>query len=336
MTDKLVAEYARYRQVVRLEYELRQILKQSNSESKIGIVKTVFERWFLTNAQNTRNLTEGLFSPWIGSTHSDLSFVTELVARNFTGETAHSLLDKAKSVLLSKLPKVGYLEVSVSQKGDVVHFLLTETKLQGHTKRQNTYKFELLTERVVACSSRVATLAPRLDPYVAILTVALRYESVWAHHRQWATSRKLVSEVGFPIEGMSSPFNAQCLLLWSDSQFCSLFPDVEQVFGSLGSFFETDFSSFNGRAFLYPPRVYELYDRIVDYCLSQCDSGPCSFALLLHPHEGNIFVNNLRESRWFKEERAISSQLYPSENPFNGTESTVKGGEGILFIISSE
>lgn len=318
--QQLTREYARYCQARKLERELHNLTRND-----FRVVKVVVERWFLTNAQNG--------DPWISTVEVDLSLLNELVERKIP--EPEKILVKIKQVLGSKLPRVGALKFNMTQDENQVSFTLTETQLWS-SGRQQQYTFKLLLSRVTALTQKYQSLKNTGDPLIAILIVALRYDSIWAGRRQWAASRELIQQVGYPIEAMSSPLNCQSLLFWSDAQFCSLFPEVEMVFGSLGSFLNVDFPS-GSCVFVHPARVYELYDKIIDRCLDQCSKKQCSFALLMYCYAGNSFVQRLRGCGWLREERVVDMTQYPSENPFDGStvnSSNLKEKEYIFFLSS--
>ena len=109
------------------------------------------------------------------------------------------------------------------------------------TKRGNTFmcgrfKFELPSFRIEALEKR--------GSLEEIITMILRYQCMVARGNHWNIPLKfykyLYENEGVRIEGFSSPLNSQLMLLGDDVQFCSLFPDTDKVFGSIGSFFDLD------------------------------------------------------------------------------------------------
>lgn len=77
--------------------------------------------------------------------------------------------------------------------------------------------------------------------------VCLRYACIMNRGQQWnfpfTWYECLYDKFGVRIELFASPLNSQLLLLGPDMKFCSLFYDVDQYFGSLGSIFELDILS---------------------------------------------------------------------------------------------
>lgn len=69
----------------------------------------------------------------------------------------------------------------------------------------------------------------------AILTCALRYACLNEGGQQWGVPPSLY-ESHDGLEAFASPWNSRNMML--GRKFCSLFPDVDAVFGSQGNFFE--------------------------------------------------------------------------------------------------
>jgi hypothetical protein len=70
----------------------------------------------------------------------------------------------------------------------------------------------------------------------------LRYSTLINNGQQWALPhvqfKHLVEHYGVNHEGFASPLNSGLLSLNTNGKFCSLFKDTDEVFGSIGSFFD--------------------------------------------------------------------------------------------------
>jgi len=117
----------------------------------------------------------------------------------------------------------------------VTAYLTYGKKIRGEISEKTRRKYE--TEALGAISKAVC-----------------RYASTSSRGQQWSIPGKiyqlLYSQYRFTLEGFASVFNSQILPL--RGQFCSLFPDIEGVFGSRGSFFD---QTFVGRTIVNPPFV---------------------------------------------------------------------------------
>jgi hypothetical protein len=81
-----------------------------------------------------------------------------------------------------------------------------------------------------------------------IISLVIRYEALESGNQQLAVNPKLYSRLshyGFAHELFASGLNSFC------SSYCSLFPDIEQYFGSKGNF--DDFKILSGKYFANPP-----------------------------------------------------------------------------------
>jgi hypothetical protein len=92
---------------------------------------------------------------------------------------------------------------------------------------------------------RAAYLTARGVPSLAALL--LRYQSLLPGGQQWAVPLHVYSYLAdsfhVTVEGFATPLNARCTLLdptrYPGQRYCSLFPDTDAPYGSLGSFFTT-------------------------------------------------------------------------------------------------
>jgi len=113
-----------------------------------------------------------------------------------------------------------------------------------------------------------ADRAPRLDQLVEIggceaaVHVALRYAATVSSGQQWGLPRAHVDHLydAFRVraEAFASPLNAR-LLGKPGAKFCSIFPDTDAAFGSIGDFFAADLAGANW--VVNPPFVEELMGR---------------------------------------------------------------------------
>ncbi|MGZ5500906.1 MAG: hypothetical protein ACXWEW_07150, partial [Nitrososphaeraceae archaeon] len=73
-----------------------------------------------------------------------------------------------------------------------------------------------------------------------IARMMLRYASILPGSQHWNMPLETFKEYynrGIRIEGFSSPINSQLITIDRSCRFCSLFPDVDKPFGSIGNFF---------------------------------------------------------------------------------------------------
>lgn len=94
-------------------------------------------------------------------------------------------------------------------------------------------------------AERIKLLILRTDEYRTGIML-LRYACILPGGQHWNAPRELYAKYhdifGCRIEGFASPVNSQ-LLPYTDSAFCSLFPDVDGCWGSLGGFFDCDWEN---------------------------------------------------------------------------------------------
>uniref|UniRef100_A0A1I8HAP9 PCIF1_WW domain-containing protein n=1 Tax=Macrostomum lignano TaxID=282301 RepID=A0A1I8HAP9_9PLAT len=132
------------------------------------------------------------------------------------------------------------------------------------------------------CCPRISFLVRNFG-LKATARMLLRYETLGTGSLQWGdpvtVHHALYEHMGVRYEGFASPLNSK-LLGKPGVAFCSLFPDTDAPFGSLGDFFAVDFSHYPGGWTVNPPFIEELMlqvaNKVLDY-LNRDASGACWF-----------------------------------------------------------
>ena len=105
-----------------------------------------------------------------------------------------------------------------------------------------------------------------------IARMLLRYASILPGSQHWNMPIETFKEYyrrGIRIEGFASPVNAQLITIDKQNcKFCSLFPDVDKPFGSIGNFFTTSFQG--QQVSVGPPYTVELFDKISTKLKNEC------------------------------------------------------------------
>lgn len=100
-----------------------------------------------------------------------------------------------------------------------------------------------------------------------VLLVAMRYARIFAGGQQWSIPARvydvLIEKYGVTLEGFASPINSQ--LLRARARFCSLFPDVDAPFGSVGDFFAQDLEGIV--SVINPPYIESLLNEVARKCV---------------------------------------------------------------------
>lgn len=114
------------------------------------------------------------------------------------------------------------------------------------------------------------------DPELSLGLMIMMYASILPGPQHWNASEqhyRIYYQHGIRVEGFASPINAQLLAIDETTKFCSLFPQVDSIFGSLGSFFDVEFGSEYEKVAVGPPYTAELLNRIADKLIRACE-GP--------------------------------------------------------------
>jgi hypothetical protein len=89
-----------------------------------------------------------------------------------------------------------------------------------------------------------------------ILQIAMRYCALITGGQHWGITSEyyeyLYKTCNVKNEGFASILNTKAIY-YDDCHFCSLFPDIEEKYGSLGSFFDVEMENYGGNWTVNPP-----------------------------------------------------------------------------------
>jgi hypothetical protein len=125
----------------------------------------------------------------------------------------------------------------------------------------------------------------------------LRYHSIRAFGMQLAVPQKIVHKLGLDFEAFASPFNT----VLENKPFCSLFPDLDGIYGSMGSFFDqTDLS--NKRVLANPPFQLDMLDKATNHLLKLLETSTNFFVLYVVAYSWDSDYHiKVRKSKFFRE-----------------------------------
>ena len=310
------SEYIKYKKSKQIAVEIDKYNKHTSSE-----VYKVLERWFMIIAN--KNVTD---------IDADSMFISTLTEKGI--QEAPKILGRIKDILqkperINTFPKLMISVIDVD--GVPVNVF-----------KYGEFTFRLPVERV-----QILHRMYRGDtsPSHAIIAAALRYAYIFGKGRQWCAGIELFRrcvDAGATVEGFASPFNAQILRFGdadiknasetdqastsnrittsSKYKFCSLFPDVDGPFGSLGSFFDQEHK--DTYVIANPPRIIEVIDPTVSRCIELIQKHRCKFSILVPKWEDADFYKQLTKyagTHGSSEPPAIvdlPKESYQSEDPF--------------------
>ena len=133
-----------------------------------------------------------------------------------------------------------------------------------------------------------------------VCILCLKYASLNPGGQQWgipfATADHLYN-LNFINEGFASPINSR-LIEKNKFNFCSLFYDIDVLYGSIGSFFDTDLCQYEGNWSINPPMIESIINKMADKILTTLNQNK----------KISIFVSlaNWRDSEGYQ--KLLSSQ----------------------------
>lgn len=255
--DVLEQEYTRYTYVEKILDAVT--INKLDAKKITGIVyeaRNSTERWLLSMANFSTNYVDSIFSTDILDKNNrfNVQLKDELIAKLKVDEkSADKVIDdviKLSSEYINFLKNPNYEN---DAQFTIVDGLFT----------YKSYSRQITPERMA--------LLRTLGTDYEIARMLLRYASILPGSQHWnmpIETFKTYYDRGIRIEGFASPVNAQLIVIDRNCQFCSLFPDVDKPFGSIGNFFTTDFV---GKSVsVGPPYTVELFEKISVKLENEC------------------------------------------------------------------
>jgi hypothetical protein len=153
----------------------------------------------------------------------------------------------------------------------------------------------------------------------AVVVSALRYESVLTGGQQLGLPRASYSRLyalGVRNEGFASPFNSRLLPLGhSDTVFCSLFPDTDSIFGSIGPFQTTKLSDYTGGWTINPPFIEFVMEETVNHLAESLEKTPLIAFLLLPAWDDATSVQMSKNNKFVVNSEKLNKGKYTMEEP---------------------
>jgi hypothetical protein len=249
----LYREYARYVAIQSIISSVNATLEEYRAREFINIL----ERW-LVAVSEVPSLDDRLFdTAKLLPTHSDMvKFKSELEEKQLD---ATKILPVLRQRLLLYLDTVEHPPVKYSVKGTRVQI--------------GTFIRDIARDRI----DKLLQLGTSLE----LCILCMRYACILSRGQQWnvplAFYRYLESACQVTLEGFASPFNSQMMLL-NTGKYCSVFPDTDTIYGSVGSFFNQRWM--DKRAVINPPYLELLMNSMARVLLAACDaSKSCLFVI---------------------------------------------------------
>lgn len=159
-----------------------------------------------------------------------------------------------------------------------------------------------------------------------IMRMLLRYASIISTSQQWNLPHKwyedMVNSFNATIEGFASPLNSQLMIIMpkGEAKFCSLFPDTDEPFGSLGSIFELNSKTINDKVIINnPPYVLEIMNKLMKVQMKWLEIIPITIIMSVPAWKDAEYFHQAINNKYLVYEEEMKSNQHYYE--------TIKEGE---------
>lgn len=276
-------------------------VSSSNKGSEYEI-KNIVERFLLTSANRAAVIK--MSDPVLSLTGHDDSVITALVS-----DVKYKFPDISSSnidTLIKSTIKI------VNQFNEYITQSVESTPVGTITYAKNIARFEIDNYSREITAERMRTLVEKAGKG-AVIKLFVRYACIISGSQHWEAPLnyfKVLYALGVRFEGFASPINSQFIRAeFPEARFCSLFPDVDAPFGSIGGFFQVDFLSYwtpdtPVQVVVGPPYYDELIlniaRRVIDHCDRAIASGRAIRFIITHSNSWDFSdgFKLLRESKY--------------------------------------
>lgn len=288
------------------------------------------ERWILSQANENDHETDEVFSDRIRLLNAPFNkkFIEEMIGLKFDLDSVHDFIRDITDKVSN------YKELPIPPNINDAFFL-------SHISRERKNIFKHL-----------------LIPIDNVILSCIRYDRIMRRGQQWnlpeAVHRTVIEKFKGYIEGFASPFNSQYLRIiyhnyvngvndnYSDKlKICTLFPDVDKPFKSVGSFFKINFNKqfpHNYTINSNPPSVEPLLNKMCTHIINHCDEAkemnkPIRFIINCNNWTDADFYINYLSSPYLLYHRILHKKTYFYEQSENNDHRMIANFDSVIFVI---
>lgn len=204
--------------------------------------------------------------------------------------------------------------------------------MKGNVVGYKKFKFVLEPERI-----EVLKKYPLND----VVGMIIRYACILQTGHQWALPSKWYSRViklfDASIEGFSSPLNSRIMLFKPEGKFCSVFPDTDNIFGSIGNIFDMTPDMIKDKTIIAnPPYIIEIMNNFINQVNDWLDKVPARFISCVVAWEDAEYYNVAMNSPYLKYTECLEKQKHFYETSAKGKKKIIKSNfNSRIFVFSS-
>lgn len=322
MNMSLELEYRRWSEVHKPIYNKIAVLTKGQWKPKCEL--TIILERFMIRMANTAGPDEVYFD-WKLTTSAYSNLIREITEKKCLGMNRRQAENFARFIQ-SKIRK-HLIEV------DNKEFEDTPVTVSENQYRYRNFRWNVDPDRM--------EIFKRI-PDQQVMKMLLRYSLMFLGGQQWSLPRawyKRVIEVyGVSIEAFASPLNSQLMMLCPESpKFCSVFPDTDEPFGSMGSLFEMSAESVENQVIVSnPPYVLELMNELMMLQTSWLSQVKTRIIMCVCAWEDADYYKQATNSPYLKYQQRMKAGKHKYEmTTTKGVKTMTARFESHLFVFSS-
>jgi HrpA-like RNA helicase len=258
------------------------------------------ERWLLTLA-NADSGTDPIFTAAVSDTQAPVhaTVTRELLEKN-----------------MANAPEIVTMVRKLA-----TEYLATPVPIAPVPQREENGVLTVGTFRSTMSPGRLDLLL-KSGTLTQVARMTLRYACLLHRGQQWSLPPKfhrlVVEEYGATLEAFASPINTQILAINPTLKFCSVFPDTDAVFGSVGSFFAQTLDQMVVIA--NPPFVNDLMEAMVDKIAADLETATNLRVFITVPYWADApYYHKLTSNVWLRKSIFLARGTHSYVDMSSGT-----------------
>lgn len=272
MLTDLCVEYDRWSTTREIVGTLNEPAKQED----YGEALNILERWLLSGSNyQAAKMAEG-------ESGLDPVYAMNISSCPHTLKMIEEIPEKGLSYMFNIDKIIGIVNTYLESRSRPCE-LTGLPDIDGITGKCSYYGFstELSVERIQVLRywAKLHGAADNKEADIHICRMLLRYKAIISRNQHLNAPVGLYSTLNdwlsIDVEGFASPINSQLLRIGyrkkmaaKTCQFCSLFPDTDAIFGSIGSFFDNNFAG--KTVSVHAPYVLDIQNAALKHVVDQC------------------------------------------------------------------
>jgi hypothetical protein len=253
--------------IIRTSYSIFKLPKNDKYEL-VNCIERFLISMINSNVEKSKNFS--VYKIFTMKTDFYIKYIRELIEKKILPKN-REIINNYSSLIIKYIKNM--IELYDKNKVDI--------KLKyGYSKKDNLLfygnDFKMIPTKNMIKILDSGSESVKNENVLSVLRIAMRYCTVITGGQHWGITTEyydyLYNNYNLRNEGFASILNTKSIY-YNDCHFCSLFPDIEGDYGSLGSFFNVELYNYDGLWSINPPFTEQLILQTINRVIEQIEKA---------------------------------------------------------------